>query len=297
MAEGQTVPLPALRRVFFAGEPLDDGLVKAIRRHFSDSATVIVVDGPNEAALAKCFNVLGRTLRPGTAPIGHGIPGSQLLMLNDDRPCGVGEVGEIVIRTPYRSRGYVREDGLDTTCFVPNPFTNDPTDLLYRTGDLGRFLPDGELEILGRRDAQVKIHGVRIELGEIETLLRHQDAVSAAAVALRPVGGEPVLVGYLVAEGSVDTVAIERALVAELPRSMRPSVFVVLPELPRTTSGKIDRRALPDPPEPSTSEVVAPTTETERAILAIWCEVLKRDVVSADADFFAIGGHSIRAVS
>ncbi len=296
LSEGQTVPLPALRRVFFAGEPLADGLVTDWRRCFSDSATVINLYGPTETTLAKCFNVLGRELRPGTAPIGNGIPGSQLLILNEDRPCGVGEVGEIVIRTPYRSRGYVREDGLDTTCFVPNPFTSDPADLLYRTGDLGRFLPDGELEILGRRDAQVKIHGVRIELGEIETLLRHQPGVTAAAVALRPVGDEPVLVGYLVAEGDVDTAAIERALVAELPRSMHPSAFVVLPELPRTSSGKIDRRALPDPPESLTGEVIAATTQTERTILGIWCEVLKRDTISVDADFFAIGGHSIRAV-
>ena len=297
LADGHGQRVPSLRRVFFAGEPLSDGLIADWRREISNSAVIVNLYGPTETTLAKCFYVVGDELRPGTTLVGSAIPGAQVLVLNDDRACGVGEVGEIVLRTPYRSRGYLRDTGLDQSCFVTNPATRREDDRLYRTGDLGRFLPDGDLEILGRRDQQLKIHGVRVELGEIETVLRRQDSVTAAAVSVwADAGGEPTLVGYLVVADDFDLAALEAAIAADLPRAMRPSAFVLLNELPRTSSGKIDRKALPAPIPVDTGEFAAPTTPTEVAVHGFWCDVLDLSEVSIDADFFASGGHSIRAV-
>jgi acyl carrier protein len=180
--------------------------------------------------------------------------------------------------------------------FVRNPLSSDPDDIVYRTGDLGRLLPDGSLEFLGRKDHQVKIRGVRIELGEIEDLLRRHPAVADAVVVGRDdVNGNKFLCVYFSTREPVDGEALRDALAQELPEWMLPSLFMELPELPRTLTGKVDRRSLPAPVRPAGRELVAPRTATEQALAGLFCQLLGIDRVGIYDSFFQLGGHSLLA--
>jgi acyl carrier protein len=188
---------------------------------------------------------------------------------------------------------------------VPDPFaglSGEPGARLYRTGDLARHLPDGTLDFLGRADHQVKVRGFRIELGEVETALAaHPGVRQAVAVAWAPpAGGETRLVAYVVpADGAPPSPGeLRDALGERLPDYMVPSAFVVLPALPLTANGKVDRRALPAPDaaalEPQRA-YVAPRTPTEEALAAVWAELLGRSPIGVHDDFFHLGGHSLLA--
>jgi amino acid adenylation domain-containing protein/FkbM family methyltransferase len=193
------VALQSLRWVFFAGEPLQAALVERWRAAFPLSGRQANLYGPTETTLAKCCYQLPETLAPGVQPVGHPLPGAQALVLNGHQLCGVGEVGQVVIRTPFRSLGYVNAPEEQRRRFVPNPFRRDPEDIVYETGDRGRYRADGTLELLGRIDQQVKINGVRIEIGEIEAALASHPDITGAAVAARvDASGAKQLVGYVV---------------------------------------------------------------------------------------------------
>jgi non-ribosomal peptide synthetase component F len=166
---------------------------------------------------------------------------------------------------------------------------------MYRTGDLGRWRADGTLEFRGRADRQVKVRGVRIEPAEVEAALLELRGVRSAAVELRPVGGESALVAWVVPpEGAAfDEASARQALRRRLPEAMVPAYWVALEALPLTTSGKVDRRLLPDPAESAVPEGEAPATSLERTIARIWGEVLGRAAVGVDRSFFDAGGHSL----
>jgi amino acid adenylation domain-containing protein len=299
---GRQVPLPALRWIFFSGEPLADTLVRRLRRAFPGEATVVNLYGPTETTMTKCFYVVPAEPVPGIQPLGHPLPETQALVLGpEDRLCGIGEAGEIVLRTPFRTLGYLNAPEESWRRFVPNPFRDDADDLLYRTGDRGRYRPDGSLEILGRLDEQVKVRGVRVEPGEVEAALLRHPSVAAAAVVARPdASGEQRLIAYVArAEGrSPSASELREYLRQELPDPLLPAACVVLEALPHGPTGKIDRRALPDPEalEPSRSGYAAPRTALERAIAEIWQEVLQLDRVGLQDNFFDLGGHSLRLV-
>ena len=162
---------------------------------------------------------------------------------------------------------------------------------LYRTGDIARLLPDGNLQFLGRADRQVKLRGMRIELGEIEAVLCEHPQVREAAAVL----GDGRILGYVVPAGATapEPAELRRFLAARLPEPMIPSLLLSIPELPLSVHGKVDRRRLPAPPPPGTAAGRAPRTELERRLAAVWCEVLGRDQVGADDNFFELGGHSL----
>ncbi|MEM1370263.1 MAG: amino acid adenylation domain-containing protein, partial [Cyanobacteria bacterium P01_H01_bin.15] len=163
--------LSNMRCLFFAGEPLSDNLVHQWRHFLSSSCRIINLYGPTETTLAKCYFEIPETPPSRIQPVGTSLPGSQALVFADEqRLCGVGEAGEIVIRTPYRTTGYLNNPEENVRRFVLNSARDDKTDLLYFTVDRGRYRPDGQLEILGRLDNQIKIRGVRVELGEISSL-------------------------------------------------------------------------------------------------------------------------------
>ncbi len=218
--------------------------------------------------------------------------------------CGA-EPGEIVIRTPFRSLGYINAAEEHRARFIQNPFTDQANDLLYRTGDRGRYQPDGTLEILGRLDEQIKIRGVRIEPGEVMAVLNRHGSVNACVVVpvIVPINdeqGEPALTAYIVAKGGEDTSTSELQLYLSkhLPAVMVPSYFVFIDELPLTPNGKVDRPALPLPNFSCSEELresVAPRNETERLLAGIWREVLGVNQVSVFDNFFALGGHSLKA--
>jgi amino acid adenylation domain-containing protein len=293
--------LPALRWVFHGGEPVLDTLVQRWRRVIRASARIVNLYGATETTMAKCFSVVGAELTPGAQPVGKPLPQSQALVLGGkDRLCGVNEPGEIVVRTPFRTRGYVNAPEEQRRRFVLNPFGADPDDLLYRTGDGGRYRPDGSLQVLGRLDHQVKVRGVRVEPDEIAAVLAQHPGVRACVVVGRGSGTRGMeLVAYVVADRRELRSADLRAHLAErLPLALVPAAFVLLDQLPLTSNGKVDRRALPDP-EPSRTEsraaYAAPRTPLEGSLATIWGDVLGVNGVGIHDDFFALGGHSLLA--
>ena len=294
------VSLSALKRVFFAGEPLSGRLVQRWRTAFGTSARIVNLYGPTETTLAKCFYLVPDEPGAGVQPVGRPLPQSQALVLADGgRLCGVGEWGEIAIRTPYRTRGYVNVPEENARRFRPNPARPDGQDLVYHTGDRGRFRADGLLEISGRLDDQVKIRGVRVEPGETAAVLdQHPSVRRSVVLGQKGPGGMVRLVAYVVPEsGASPTVLdLKSFLGARLTESMIPSAFVFLERMPLTPNGKVDRTTLATmtAPEPSShAGLAAPRTDTERTVAAIWAEVLGVENVGVEENFFDLGGNSL----
>lgn len=309
---------PGPRWVFFSGEPLRASLVRRWRERFPDSR-IVNLYGPTETTMTKCFHEVPSTLdglEEGVQPLGRPMSGTQALVLSSSGVrCGIGEPGEIVIRTPYRTLGYLERGARTGKPFSANPFRADgggsapvrPDDQLYYTGDRGRYRSDGVLEFLGRRDDQVKIRGARVEPGEIEArLASHRDVGGAAVVGHRNGAGDTELVAYLVpASGrSLDLSRLRNELRGVLPDYMVPRYLIELASLPRLANGKLDRDALPAPasaPAPSTSGLqsssyVAPGTALEKTVASIWSEVLGIDRVGLHDSFLELGGHSLLAI-
>ena len=212
----------------------------------------------------------------------------------------MNEIGEIVLRTPFETRGYINAPEAQGRHFIANPFTDDPRDVLYRTGDLGRYRHDGNLTVLARLDHQVKIRGVRVEPEEVSAVLAAHPGVSACAVIARPDRqGETVLVAYVAPKGAQLGATELRAFLADrLPTVMIPSAFVFLSHLPLTPNGKLDRRALPEHEQDDAileQPYIAPRTPIEALLAQMWADVLRVPRVGVDDDFFDLGGHSLRA--
>jgi amino acid adenylation domain-containing protein len=295
-----------MRWAVLAGEVLQRADVRRWREVFGDRIRLLNLYGPTETTVTKLFHVVeAADVERSSIPIGRPMPGAAALVLDArDRPCGVGDAGEIVLRTPYRSLGYYGEPDLTRRAFVPNPFSQDADDLVYRTGDYGRLLEDGAFEFLGRRDQQVQVRGVRAELGEIEGWLLEHPAVEEAAVVDRADGdGSTTLCAYVVPAAGTDSEALAAALRPflgeQLPAALVPSAFIAMAELPRTLGGKIDRRALPTLEQVREQRgggaEAAPRTPVEEVLAAIWSEVLRLPRVGRDDHFFDLGGHSLLA--
>jgi amino acid adenylation domain-containing protein len=296
----------ALRCTFFAGEPLLAQVVERWRTAFPQTA-VVNLYGPTETTLAKCFFRVPDPPVADVQPVGAPLPQTQALILGaGERLCGLGEIGEIVLRTPFRSLGYLNHPEESRSRFRPNPFRTHSSreeagDLLYFTGDRGRYRLDGTVEILGRLDEQVKVRGVRIEPAEIRAALgRHPGVWESAIIVRQHEPGDHRLVAFLVPRpGAVlDREALRRHLRQELPEAMVPSTFVVLDALPLTPNGKVDRRAL-DRHELATAaaapeeEPRAPRTPAEEIVAGLWSEVLRLPHIGPDDNFFQLGGHSL----
>ena len=300
----------SLRAVFFAGEPLTDTLVYQWRRAFPECARVINLYGPTETTLAKCFYEVPEKPRRGVQPIGRPLPDTQILILNRDGvKCGLGEKGEIAIRTPFRSQGYFRDPVLTQEKFRHNPSSEDSDDLIYLTGDYGRYDLDGTIAIYGRVDRQIKVRGMRVELDEVESQLSSHGSVQQCAVlpfevkgsASSRTGLELRIVAYVCPTNRQPQLRgnLRRFLATQLPDYMIPSIFVVLDELPLTPNGKIDRKALPDPEKESEKEdrvYVKPSNTEERTLAGIWEKLLGRSRIGIDENFFEIGGHSLLGI-
>jgi amino acid adenylation domain-containing protein/non-ribosomal peptide synthase protein (TIGR01720 family) len=254
--------------------------------------------GPTESTVlvaAACIN--GRNPWSTLPPIGRAIDNIELHVLDDQLlPVPIGIPGELYIGGEGLARGYVGQDELTRERFIFHPFSDEPKDRLYKTGDLVRYLPDGQLEFLGRIDHQVKIRGFRIELGEIETVLNEHPTIKETLVQVfEETPGKKQLVAYVVAsENRKDE--WREWLEQRLPKYMIPALFVVLNEFPRTTNGKVDRKKLPKPDYSLFQvEYVPPRTPMEKKITKIWEEVLQVERVGLHDNFFELGGHSLLA--
>ncbi|CAO3439347.1 non-ribosomal peptide synthetase [Azospirillum doebereinerae] len=292
--------LTALRHAFFAGEPLTAGLVERWRGAFPQAGEIVNLYGPTETTLAKFFYRVPAALRAGVQPLGNPLPQTQALVLTPDRRlCGVGEPGEIAIRTPFRSLGYLNAAEESAERFVANPFSHDPDDRLYLTGDRGVLGADGLLEFLGRMDHQVKIRGLRVEPMEVAATLRTCPEVAACAVIARDDGPEGVmLAAYVVPRKEVRCNArrLRDFLRLRLPAAMIPSAFVFLDRLPLTANQKLDRSRLPPPGEGDGGDEgnhVPPRDPVELQIAQIWQELLGGRTVGVTDSFFDLGGHSL----
>jgi amino acid adenylation domain-containing protein len=267
--------------------------------------------GPTETTVGVLTYRVGAEL-PSTPsrnlPLGRPLPDTRIHLLDEHgRPVAAGEKGEICIAGLQVARGYLNRPELSAERFVRDPFSADPQARMYRTGDLGRMLPEGDIEFCGRGDHQVKVHGYRVELGEIEAALREDDRVQDAVVLLRDeqlvafVGGQQTGFSprFSPFGEPLSSAVVRENLKARLPQYMVPSAIVLLETLPLTANGKIDRQALAalavEAPE-RTGNYVAPRTETERSLAAIWGELLKLDRVGVDDDVFDLGAHSLLAM-
>jgi amino acid adenylation domain-containing protein/non-ribosomal peptide synthase protein (TIGR01720 family) len=298
----------SLRYVFLVGDVLTRRDVARLRA-MAPVVTCVNYYGSTETQRAVSYHLVRDGEGPGREilPLGHGIEDVQLLVLTPtNRLCGVGEPGEIFLRSPHVARGYLGDEALTRERFITNPFTGLGGDRLYKTGDLGRYLPDGGVEPLGRSDLQVKIRGFRVELGEIEAALgQHPCVREAVVVAREDAGHDKRLVGYVVPQEAGEG-GRGRALDAELrghlrerlPDYMVPSAFVTLDALPLTPNGKVNRRSLPAPAAPQPGEAgegAAPRTPVEEVLAAVWSGVLGLERVGVNDNFFELGGHSLLA--
>ncbi len=250
--------------------------------------------GPTEASIASTFNK--NFIESGSAIIGKPISNTSIFILgknNELQP--VGTAGELCISGVGIARGYVNNVSLTNDTFVKNPFTNG--EIMYKTGDLVRWLPDGNIEFLGRIDNQVKIRGYRIELGEIENQLLSHKQVTEALVLDKDKDGNKYLTAYFVSKTALEASELAAFLKNSLPDYMIPSYFIQLEKMPLTINGKIDKRALPIPEIKIDNQYVEPSGEIEQKLVEIWSEVLKIDkqLIGIKNNFFELGGNSLRA--
>jgi amino acid adenylation domain-containing protein len=314
-----TQPLPAVRRVFLGGDILTRGAVARIRE-LMPNATIGCFYGATETQRAVSYYEIPLDFawndtevnRP--IPLGRGIKDVQLLLLNKaGQLAGVGELAELHVRSPHLAEGYVGDETLTNERFLRNPFTSNPTDRLYRTGELGRYLPDGNVEWAGRNDRRVNIRGFRVELEEVEAVLKQHPMVTNAAVVLQdyeisspetPKPRNPKLdqrlVAYVAADENQRTFAdlLHGYVNTRLPDYMVPSHFVVLDRLPLSPNGKVDYKALPSVEQSLTGQtdsLLAPRNDFEAKLCEIFSQVLGIERVGVNDDFFRLGGHSLLA--
>jgi amino acid adenylation domain-containing protein len=258
--------------------------------------------GPTETVVGCCvYEVPAGAAPQGAVPIGRPIANTRLYVLDQRlQPVPVGVAGELYIAGDGVSRGYLNRPDLTAETFLPDPFGDAPGARMYKSGDAARFRHDGTLDFLGRRDQQVKVRGYRVELGEVEAALRRHTSVREAAVTLRKGAGGAALVAYVVGEGDAEphATALRAFLKDKLPEYMIPSAFVALEALPLTANGKVNRRALPSPERAGREAgdgYVAPRTQSEAAVAAVWGEALGVERISVHDNFFDLGGHSLLA--
>jgi amino acid adenylation domain-containing protein len=296
----------SLRLLFAGGEALEPELARRFAARFPD-AELYNIYGPTEAAIdASTWRCAPRPAAT-TLPIGAPISGKRLFVLGHDlEPAPIGVPGELFIGGAALARGYLGRADLTAERFLPDPFSaGEPGARLYRTGDLVRHLADGLLDFVGRVDRQVKVRGFRIELGEIEAALARHPRVREAVVEVRQDrGGESRLIAWFAPDWPSAAVELRALLSESLPGYMAPAALIGLPALPRSASGKVDRETLPEPAEPLAgaaagspeTRFAAPASAHERTLAAIWRELLARDQVGVDDNFFDLGGHSLLLV-
>lgn len=287
----------SLRNVICSGEALP---VDFKDRFFSKlNARLHNLYGPTEAAVDVTYYECQRESDLRTVPIGRPVANTRIYILDSSmHPVPVGVGGELHIGGVQVARGYLNRPELTAEKFIPDPFSEDPEARLYKTGDLARYIPDGNIEYLGRMDYQVKIRGLRIELEEIESVLSQHPAVREAVVLAREdTPGDKRLVAYIARgkDSAISITELRSFLEGKLPEYMIPAVFVELDALPLTPNGKVDRRALPAPQfrRQTNVDYIAPKNQLQKTIASIWKELLKVEKVGIYDNFFDLGGHSL----
>lgn len=293
--------LKDLRYVMIAGEMLRGSDIKRFIELLGGRIQLVNMYGPTETTLAKFYyRVKEEDARRITIPVGQPIADTQVMILNSEMQiCPDGNVGDIYIRTPYISSGYYNDRELTSTVFIRNPYTNNPQDIIYKTGDIGKMMPGGFLDLVGRADHQVKIRGFRIESEEIESVLLELDEIKEAIVAVKEdSNGDKILCAYIIASKELIVSELREYLSGKLPDYMIPAHFVQLEKYPLTPNGKIDRKSIPIPQAVMNIgvEYKAPENEVEQKLVRIWEQVLSLQDIGTNYNFFEIGGNSINSL-
>ncbi|MGB8509156.1 MAG: condensation domain-containing protein, partial [Pyrinomonadaceae bacterium] len=292
----------AARALIIGGEALREKTLSYWRTHAPETR-LINEYGPTETVVGCCVYEVGEGEEiNGSVPIGRPIANTQMYVLDEQLDMTpVGVAGELYIGGVGLARGYAGQPSLTARQFIPNPYARQAGARLYRTGDVGRWNRQGELEYLGRRDTQVKVRGMRIELGEIEAAVSALGGVAEAAAMVREDrAGDRRVVCYVVMEGGeeINVAEMRRQLRERLPEYMVPSAMVEVERMPVSAHGKLDRARLPQLEKSHHehgADYVAPRTHVEEMLAAIWSEVLGAESLSAHDDFFELGGHSLIA--
>ncbi|ROR25863.1 surfactin family lipopeptide synthetase A [Mobilisporobacter senegalensis] len=292
------VDLPNLETLIVGGEELTTDTAWKTQKLLGEGVKIHNEYGPTEATVGCCDYIYSKEKDKGlSVGIGHPISNIQIYILNGMELCGVGIPGELCIAGDGVAKGYLNQPELTARKFVDNPYGEGK---LYRSGDLARWLPNGDMEYLGRIDEQVKIRGFRIELGEIENALRNQPGISDVAVAAMEAGGDKSVCAYLIPtnkERKLDMSEIKNALREELPEYMLPGFMMQIDALPLTQNGKLDVKALPEPNALAGQEYIPPRSKTEKAITEVFEEILGISPVGIEDSFFELGGHSLKATA
>ncbi|OUR74540.1 hypothetical protein A9Q78_00375 [Methylophaga sp. 41_12_T18] len=288
----------SLRQVCSAGESLPVSIANNFANR--NNAALFNMYGPTEAAVITTSFPITTKLHSNSVPIGKAVNSTQIYILDDNyKSVPEGEIGEIFIGGIQVARGYLNRPELTKERFIKG-LLNRKDEQLYKTGDRGRFLPDGDIEYLGRADYQIQLRGTRIEPGEIETrLIQHPDIKNALVVLREGQFNNQYMVAYLISESSISNRELRAFLNITLTSSMIPSAFVILEEFPLTINGKVDRQALPEPHYQRSKKdktYIAPRNETEKILSILWSKLLKLEDSSIDDNFFEWGGDSLLAV-
>jgi tyrocidine synthetase-3 len=290
-----------LRLVFMSGDWIAVNLPGRVKKFFPN-ARVISLGGATEGTVWSIYYPIEKVDEYQTSiPYGRPIDNNYFYIL-DDNQCVVplGVAGELYIGGVGVARGYMNDEQRTKASFLQDRFRGTDGGMMYKTGDLGRMLPDRNIEFLGRKDHQVKIRGYRVELGEIESQLQKHERIKEAVAADRTdKDGNRYICAYIVTQQEITVQELKDYLLGKLPEYMVPSCFMNLEKLPLTPNGKIDRKSLPEPTVnlDTGREYEAPTNETEEKLAQIWQEVLEIDRVSIHDSFFDLGGHSLNATT
>jgi len=256
--------------------------------------------GPTEAHVVSSYTVDGNSILIPLPPVGKPVDNTSLYILSSQgHLLPIGVTGELYIGGVQVARGYLNRPDLTAEKFIHDPFSNKPGARLYKTGDLARWLDDGNIEYLGRIDDQVKIRGFRIELGEIESVLQECSLVKqAVAIASEDSSGNKKLVSYIVPDGLFDREALIAYARAKLPEYMVPAAWIELEAMPVTQNGKVDKRALPDPVTSQLfkTEYTPPRNGMETTLAEMWQQLLNEEKIGVYDNFFELGGHSLLVI-
>jgi tyrocidine synthetase-3 len=292
-----------LQWVMLSGEKIEIPLLSRWNEVFGRRVKIVNFYGPTETTMIKTFHIIKEEdLERERIPVGKPMKGARVLILDQRfKVCRPLVAGEIYIRTPYATHGYYKDDSLNRSLFIPNPSSGDPNDLVFKTGDMGRFLKDGTIDLLSRIDRQVKIRGIRVELEEIEAVMKQCPGIDLALADVRDIGEDNRLLCAYITSSADNVEDLPERLNAfcrqRLPEVMVPANIQILEKIPLKPNGKVDYSALPAPLTKQGEEKVKPRTNLEQRLHQIWAKILGIEDFGVNEPFFRLGGNSLSVLS
>lgn len=294
LVEYDSAIFSSLDYLLFGGEKTSEEFVKVfLENENNKNVRIFNVYGPTEATTFSSYYEIKKGVYTEKTPIGRPIANSTCYIMDGEKLCGIGVAGELCLGGDGIGRGYLNRPELSAEKFIKNPFGEGS---LYRSGDLAKWLDDGNIEYLGRIDEQVKIRGFRIELGEIESVIRSVYEIKDAAVIVKEDKGEKFICAYIVSDIDINLYDLKSFLKENMPDYMIPSYFMQISSIPFTSNGKVDKKALPTIEIREDKNYVAPRTQTEQILCSIFSSILGIEKVGITESFFELGGHSLRAI-